>query len=253
MSGSRTPPLVVATFNIRNGRAFDGRNSWWFRRASTRAMVRTLDADVLGLQEAYAFQVRYLSAGLCGYQMVGEGRGGGDKGEHCVLASRHARAALRSHETRWFGDEPARPSRLVGARFERIATVASYIDVLAGRPFTVINTHLDERLGHLRAASAKQLVGWLPRNEPSMVMGDLNTADDPAVIGPLVRHGLRSVLASSAPGTNHDFRGNVAGARLDHIMVSAHFEIADAQVVTNYTGRLPSDHWPVRAELRWRH
>jgi endonuclease/exonuclease/phosphatase family metal-dependent hydrolase len=242
--------MVVATFNIRNGRAFDGTNSWWLRRRSTAAMIGMLDADVLGLQEAYAFQLRYLAARLDGHHVAGSGRRGSTAGEHCSVVTRDARLRLMTHETKWFGDDPTRPSRLAGARFERIATIATYQD-RESRRLTVINTHLDERSPHRRAASARQLATWTPRDEPAIVMGDLNTADEAEVFDPLTRAGLRSVLGPDAPGTNHDSRGHVTGARLDHILVTAHFDVVDARVVSTATRRLPSDHWPVRAELQW--
>jgi endonuclease/exonuclease/phosphatase family metal-dependent hydrolase len=214
-------------------------------------MIRALDADVLGLQEAYAFQLRYLTTRLDGYHVAGSGRRGSAAGEHCPVVSREARLGLMSHETRWFGDDPMRPSRLAGARFERIATIATYHD-RDSRAFTVINTHLDERSPQRRAASARQLAAWTPSDEPAIVMGDLNTADEADVFDPLTQAGLRSVLGPDAPGTNHDFRGHVTGARLDHILISSHFDVVNAQVVSTTTGRVPSDHWPVRAELRWR-
>ncbi|HJR24407.1 MAG TPA: endonuclease/exonuclease/phosphatase family protein, partial [Acidimicrobiales bacterium] len=57
--------LRVATFNVRNGRALDGFvRAWPFRRRAVVAAIASLDADVVGLQEAYRFQLRSLLRGL---------------------------------------------------------------------------------------------------------------------------------------------------------------------------------------------
>src|SRR5688572_28650006 len=50
----------VATFNIRHGRAFDGRNSWPIRFRAVAQVIDELDADCIGLQEVFAFQLRSL-------------------------------------------------------------------------------------------------------------------------------------------------------------------------------------------------
>lgn len=244
-------PLVVATFNIRNGRAIDGRHAWPFRRAAVLATIRSLAADVAGLQEVYAFQRRYLEGRLPHTGWVGDGRNGAHRGEQCPLMHRTARFERVSHVTRWFGDDPMRVGRLPGARFPRLVTMATYRDIDTGRHLVVANTHLDERHPDLRARSATQLVGWLPPGVPTVLLGDLNTDDD-SVLGPLVDHGLVRALAPEAPGTAHAFRGGEHGERLDHVLVSADLRVLDARVVMDRpAGVLPSDHWPVRVELAW--
>ena len=53
MSGARDerpPALRVATFNVRNGIAFDGLDSWPLRRHTTAQAVAGLDADLIALQ-----------------------------------------------------------------------------------------------------------------------------------------------------------------------------------------------------------
>lgn len=245
-------PLVVATFNVRNARAFDGWNSWPFRRRTTAAALASLGADVVGLQEAYRRQLGFLAThALEGYAVVGEGRDGGHRGEHCPLAARRARLDLVHHSTRWFGVPDDRPGRLPGARFARIATVARYVDRTVAATLAVVNVHLDAEHAHLRVRSAEQLVGWLPDADGVVVLGDFNT-DDAAVLGPLRAAGLRDALPPEAPGTAPGFRARSDGARLDHVLVGGRLDVVAAAVVrVRPGGRMPSDHWPVRAELSW--
>lgn len=249
--------LVVATFNIRNGLAPDGRHLWPLRRRSTAAMIRRLDADVTGLQEVYRWQLRYLLHGLDGYEAHGEGRSRQRRiraGEACPVLTRSSRVRVTDHWTRWFGEEPHRPGvRLPGASFPRVATMVRTVDRAAATAFDAVNTHLDERRPENRLASVRQLVTWLSPDRPTIVLGDLNTTpDDDEVFSVFREVGLWPAVPPEAPGTAHRFRGGHDCPRIDHILVSPHWEVVEAGVVTDHPGRLPSDHWPVRAVLRLR-
>jgi endonuclease/exonuclease/phosphatase family metal-dependent hydrolase len=250
-----TAGLVVASFNIRNGVAPDLRHLWPLRRHATAAMVRHLGADVLGLQEVYRWQLSYLLGGLEGYEAHGEGRSRRRRGEACPVLVRRSRLRVVEERTSWFGADPDRPGgRLPGASFPRMASMVTATDQSGGEPFFVVNTHLDERRPENRRAAAAQLVTWLPTGPPVIVLGDLNTTEDDEEVFSLFRAaGLRSAVSGEAGGTVHQFRGGTAGRRIDHILVSEHWEVEAAAVVTESMGRfLPSDHWPVRASLRLR-
>jgi endonuclease/exonuclease/phosphatase family metal-dependent hydrolase len=53
-------------------------------------------------------------------------------------------------------------------------------------------------------------------------------------------------------GTTHHFSGRIDGRQIDHILVSREIDVLDAQVAhPRPFGRLPSDHWPVVARLRF--
>lgn len=248
-----TGELVVVTFNIRNGRAIDGRHSWPFRRRSTAEILRRLDADVVGLQEAFGRQLRYLLRVLEAYEAAGDGRSAKRTGERNPVLTRRSRIRVQEATTRWYGDDPDQPgSKLPGARFPRIATLTRLVDEETKFEFNFVNTHLDERVGANRIASLDQLAGWLPAGRPTILLGDLNTTpDDEAAFAKLRAAGLRPALPSSAPGTAHNFRGGTMGPRIDHILVSPEFELVGAAVVADEPGPLPSDHWPVRALVRY--
>lgn len=247
-----TRDLVVVTFNIRNGLAPDGRNAWPLRRPATAEALRQLGADLVGLQEAYAFQLRYLLRALDGYNATGDGRSRRRRGERCAVLTRRARLRVVHTVTRWFGATPDRPgSRLPGAKRPRAATVVRLVDEESGVDLDVVNTHLDDRVAENRVASLRQLATWVAPSRPTIVMGDFNTTPhDAEAFSVLHRAGLRPALGDIAPGTAHQFRGGTSGPHLDHVLVSRHFEVVEASVAAGFDGRLPSDHWPVRAVLR---
>ena len=253
-NGHQADEFVVATFNIRNGLAFDGLNSWPLRRRTTAKALAGLYADVLGLQEVYWFQRRYLLRRNGQYKAVGRGRRNGRAGEQCPILVRQP-IELLSDATRWFGDRPDHPGiRLPGASAPRVATIARCRHGKSGREFDVVNVHLDEHVEPNRVRSAELLAEWLDDARPTVLLGDFNTTDgDRPVMDPLRDAGFETVPLDR--GTNHDFTGTTDGPRLDHIFVrsvpSTRWEVVSSGVWAERTGRrLPSDHWPAVARVR---
>jgi endonuclease/exonuclease/phosphatase family metal-dependent hydrolase/membrane-associated phospholipid phosphatase len=247
--------LVVASFNVRNGRAWDRGNSWPLRSRAAAVMARDLGADILAVQEAFGFQGRFLAAALPGYEQVGRGRGARG-GEWCPVYVRTDRLRVVRTDTRWFGDTPDTPgSRLEGASFPRIGTHVRLAEVAGGRELEIVNTHLDERSRANRLRSVQQLVGWLDPTLPRMVVGDLNATlrSEPELFAVLTEASLADALPADAAGTAHDYRGGTDHRRIDHIFVSGDWTVVAAGVVADdRRRRFPSDHWPVVARLRWR-
>lgn len=222
--------LRVATFNIRNGIALDGRHLWWLRRRATAGAIGDLDADVVGLQEAYGFQLRWLARRL-GMEAVGSGRGGFLGGERCPVLARGPVVPSTWQVHRYASERP------------RIATLCE----LPGGVL-VANTHLDERSAELREAALVELDAMLPRDRPVVVLGDLNAAPGEPELAPL--SWLHDVVVEG--GTAHRFRGGMGRRQIDHVLVSDHWEVLDATVVRRPAPPWPSDHWPVVATLRLR-
>jgi endonuclease/exonuclease/phosphatase family metal-dependent hydrolase len=190
--------LRVATFNIRNGVALDGFDSWPFRRRATAGTVARLDCDVAGLQEVYGFQQRYLLARLPGYVATGVGRTDGRRrGERCTVLYRGARLALDDSATRWFSDTPdVAGSTSWGNRLPRIVTLARFTDLRSGRRFGLANCHLEGWPPAARHRSAAALVTWLEPDLPWIVLGDFNAGPDDEAVRTLLAADLRDVFSS---------------------------------------------------------
>jgi endonuclease/exonuclease/phosphatase family metal-dependent hydrolase len=251
--------MRVATFNIRTGLGRDGRDSWPFRRRRTAAAIARLDADIVGLQEARAFQLRWLLARLSIFAAAGAGRDDGrSRGEHCAILYRADRLRLIELRTRWLSETPEVPgSRDSGARMPRVVTTGMFetIGASGSLRFGVANTHWEGDSAAVRAHSAELLLSWLDPRVPWIVLGDLNATPTEQSVRTLLDAGLADALAdlpSRGPGaaTHHRFDGATDGTRIDHILVSREWEVRQATVVQDRVdGRLPSDHWPVVVSL----
>jgi endonuclease/exonuclease/phosphatase family metal-dependent hydrolase len=249
--------LRVASFNVRTGLKPDGRHSWPLRAGACAAAVAGLDADLIGLQEARLFQERGLARRLPGYAGAGAGRDDGRcRGERCTVAYRTARLRLESWTVRWFSDTPWVPgSRSWGNPIPRIATLCRFADLRTGDRFGLANAHWDGASAGSRLRSAEALLGWLDPSLPWLVVGDLNaTGEDPSVAR-LLAGGLTDTLAALGArgpqaGTHHAWDGSTDGTRIDFVIADARWDVAGARIDhARPGGRLPSDHWPVVADV----
>lgn len=260
---SDTLPLSVVSFNIRYGTANDGPDSWPNRAAQTADLIRALDPDVLGLQEALRFQLDELGAALPAYGEIGVGReDGGTAGEYAAILYRRERLRVLDHGTFWLADTPAVPgSTSWGNRITRICTWARFADRASGREFAVFNVHFDHESQPSRERSAELVASRLPADLPVVLLGDFNAGEDnPAMrylIGssrppPPLRDTFRALHPDATDvGTFHGFRGGTDGEKIDAILVSPGWDVLDAAIVRAHRdGRYPSDHYPVRARLR---
>ncbi len=253
--------LRAASFNIRTGWAWDGAHSWPLRSRACAATLEALNADVVGLQEVHGFQQCTLLRRLRGYAAAGAGRDDGRRrGERCSVLFRPARLDLEAWTVRWFSPTPWVPgSRGWGNPITRTVTLCRFLDRVSKQRFGVANAHWDGASATMRSRSAEALLAWLDPVLPWIVLGDLNaTAGDPAVAH-LVAAGLRDTLAhlgerSRGAATHHPWDGSTEGTRIDYVLVTPEWEALDARIAhLRPGGRLPSDHWPVVADLRIAH
>lgn len=255
-------PIVFATFNIRNSRGLDGRNSWPLRRQTFRKALLDLNADIIGLQEVRPPQLRFLKSILSSYSALSQGRDDGKRrGEHCTILFRNDRFVAEQYTTRWFSDTPEVPgSRGWGNRSPRIVSLVVLCEKSSGNRFLVANTHLDEASVDSRLKSTGYLAEFLlttANGLPIVLLGDLNAAPDQREIQILLEAGLQDTLRlpPSGPGiaTHHRFTGKTTGTRIDYVLVSGAWDFEPASIVrADGIRHFASDHWPVVANVRLR-
>jgi endonuclease/exonuclease/phosphatase family metal-dependent hydrolase len=264
-------PLLVMSFNIRLGTANDGDNHWTRRREMLFDLLRSEDADLVGLQEAYRFQIDEILEAVPGYAVVGVGRDDGRAGgEASAILFKSRRFHVADTGTFWFSDTPAVPgSRSWGNNITRIATWARFVD-RDGSAFWHYNLHLDHQSQPSRERSADLLARRIEDRahpgEPVIVTGDFNAGEDNPAIHRLV--GVPGAPAAPPPpfvdtfrvlfpaepevGTATGFRfGATTGAKIDYVLVQPGATVLSAAIVrTSKDERYPSDHFPVTARIR---
>ena len=260
-------PLTVMTFNIRYGTAKDGENEWAARRDMLFEVVRSANADLVGLQEALDFQIDEIIAAVPIYAVIGVGRDdGAEKGEYSAILFRKDRFHVAEAGTFWFSDTPAMvASKSWGNNITRICSWARFID-RDGRGFYHYNLHLDHQSQPSRERSTVLLRARIDTRtvpDPVIVTGDFNVGEsNPALatltlaagsgLPPLVD--TFRVLHADAKdaGTFSNFKFGYHGTdKIDYILVQPAAEVIAAEIVrTSKNNRYPSDHFPVTARVR---
>lgn len=261
---SKDPAVALMSFNIRYGTANDGPNHWDQRRDMVMEVIERHGSDVVGVQEALAFQVAQIRERFPNYAAVGVGRDDGlTGGEHCTILYRSDRFTLAESGTFWLSDTPdAVASVTWGNAITRICTWARLIDDASGRGFYVFNTHFD----HVSQPSRERSVGLIAervaaRNHPDpfVVMGDFNVGEANPAMEFLLRSpdgpGWVDTFRVIHPdetvvGTFTGFRDRIDGDKIDFVLVPPGVRVLDATIDRTRTdGRSPSDHEPVTAVI----
>ena len=255
------PALRVMSFNIRVNTAADGANDWPHRRDIAAAAIRFHQADLVGLQEAYRDMAADVQHRLTGYRYVGEGSADGrDAGAINAILWRESRLDLLAHETIWLSDTPQTPSRGWDAAFPRTATYAVFRERRTGAEFHVFNIHLDHEGEKARERSALLLaerVSALASDARVILLGDFNCDHDAAPLCAINQHtnlhNAREVSLTGHYGPTGTFTGfagpQYTGPLIDHIFVRGFTVQQHGILPDHHDGRLPSDHFPVLAEL----
>jgi endonuclease/exonuclease/phosphatase family metal-dependent hydrolase len=253
------------SFNLRYGTARDGENSWPQRVDFVQDLLREARPDLLGVQEAMAFQLTAVGEALPGYEYWGRPRTANRDGEQCGIWYRLDRYRRVDSGHFWLSPTP----EVVGSRgwdaaLPRMASWVVLEDLQDGSELLVCNTHFDHRGAEARLESARLLARRLPElaaGRPIVLLGDFNASYESAPWQALAGEGaplLDSYLAVSATaedplgsGTFHGFSGQPDGRRIDWVLVSPGVVVEEAEVLRPRRGeRSPSDHEPVRAQLR---
>jgi endonuclease/exonuclease/phosphatase family metal-dependent hydrolase len=229
--------IEAMSFNIRLGVAKDGRNHWKLRKDLVFGVLRDHKPDVVGMQEAWTFQVDEIQKALPEYGLIGRSRQKeADVGEWCPVLYLKAKYEVLESGTFWLSDTPEKEGSMNwGNKIPRICTWARLKGKQSGRSFFVYNTHFDHKSQSSREKSAvlcaKRIAERKPAGEAAMFMGDLNAGEQNKAI---------TTLGKSLVDTDYVY------------VTPGQWEIVNAKILHDHStdGRYPSDHYPVSAELK---
>ena len=248
--------LKVMSYNIRLGSAQDGTNSWALRYTATGKMLEDQKPDVLGVQEALEYQVRYIEE-MCGYESVGVGRENGKKeGEHMSIFWNKKAVSMLKWGTFWLSETPEKPSKGWDAECFRTATWALMKDKKTGKKFYFVNTHLDHKGTEAQKNGLKLIVDRIaeinPDGLPMVLTGDFNIEPkNPALKDLDARmQSARNIAEKTDDHATYNGWGK-SSTMIDYIYVSGFSSCPEYQTVTKrYEDRkFISDHYPIFARL----
>ncbi len=261
--------LKIMSFNLRVPFVLDGWNYWTFRRDFIVSTVENFQPDILGTQECPRSSADYLREKLTAYDFVGVGRNDGKlRGEMCGMFFRRDRFTKMNEGHFWLSDTPSKAgSKSFGNGVPRMVSWVTLQPKDGSAAFCWFNTHFDNASARSRMESAKLLraeVKQISGAMPAVVTGDFNADQHTEPYELLVggRPGidtdlfdafrLANPIVQDNEGTMHNFHGGKNGPRIDWILTNAGFQPLD--VVIDHTQRgplFPSDHFPVRAIMRF--
>jgi endonuclease/exonuclease/phosphatase family metal-dependent hydrolase len=253
--------LRAMTFNIRFDNPEDeaSGNRWPSRVESVVATVRRHTPDVVGFQEARRSQLEDLCRSLPEYRALGKPREAGEVGEYVPLLFDERRFDAVQYGDFWLSDTPDLEGSLGwDAPDPRHCTWAVLRDRPSRQQFGVFNTHLDVWGAVARVEGARLILHRteLAAGLPFIVMGDLNSGEQSEALQLLRSAGLVDTYRCLHPdetdvGTVHSYELTTDSEKIDYVLTDHSWEVVGAGIIRELAaGRLPSDHYPVYADLR---
>lgn len=251
--------LKVMSYNMRLGVGKDGTNSWQFRCPATIMMLEEFQPDVFGVQEAYDFQIKFVTEFARDYKCAGVGREDGKKeGEHMSIFWNKNTVKMIKWGTFWLSETPEEPSKGWDAACKRTATWALMKDKKTGKKFYFVNTHLDHR-GAVAQKNGLQLIvdriGEInPEGYPMVLTGDFNVRPENPCLEDLdkIMTSTRKIAKKTDNmGTFNGWGRAEKDNIIDYVYVSGFSSVPEYQTITKKFGEIPfiSDHYPVMSVL----
>lgn len=256
--------LRVMSFNLRFA-STQSPNAWPDRRPVVRELITQAAPDIIGTQEGLYAQLRDIAADLPAYEWIGLGRDGGSRGEFMAVFYRKDRFEPVAFDHFWLSDTPDRVGSITwGHKYQRMVTWVRLRERASGREFYMWNTHLDHEVETAREKSAVligQRIAALDPAVPLLLTGDFNCAAGASRAYEILTGEARLADTWTMAATRQNERLNTFhnyesplrdGVRIDWILGRGVTSVESAAVVDFQRGnQLPSDHFPVMADVRF--
>jgi endonuclease/exonuclease/phosphatase family metal-dependent hydrolase len=253
--------LTIATYNMRYDNPNDSLNSWRQRLPVIGQLIRFHDFDIFGGQELLTHQIEGLKEQLPAYNWFGVGRDDGQKnGEYSPIFYKKDQYTLVKSGTFWLAPKTDAPGKGWDAALPRVCTWGEFETKKDKKKFFVFNTHFDHRGEQARLESARLILEKIKQmtgSTPVILMGDFNFDQDHEGYRILSSSALKDCymiapikLANTSTFNSFDIKTG-GNRRIDHIFLSSQFNIKKYGILTDsyQGGKLPSDHYPVMAEI----
>lgn len=246
--------LVVESFNIRYDNPADAINAWPNRQHLIYAHLKTLQPDVLGLQEVLHHQLSWLNEQLPDYSYIGVGRDDGViAGEFVPLFYNKNTITKLDGGNFWLSETPDVAGSIGWqAQLPRVASWGHFEK--DGSDFFVFNVHFSHVSDLARQKSAEFLLTHIPAiagNKPVILLGDFNMLNNSAAYKALTSSRLLPLTDTATVANAEDvgtYNGFTAGdsSRIDYIFISNGLKSHDYRTYQlGVAGVYISDHFPI--------
>lgn len=254
--------MKVMTFNLRSDNIMDIHNRWSNRNSIVYDVINRYDCDIVGLQEVTDKMAQDLEENIQRYNIMGLGRTKKLFLERNSLLIKK-QIEIENQETFWLSRTPHKQgSSIWYSLFPRICTTA--VIKYENRRIRVYNTHLDCLLPYAREYGLKKIKEAIEEYQriedlPCILMGDFNATPDSKLIKNFSKESIGKKHFIAVQDTKKElykestmgmFKGKKTGMHIDYIFVSEEFKINDVNIVRdNRSGKYPSDHYPIVADI----
>lgn len=255
--------MKVMTFNLRTDFPLDINNRWNKRKEIVYEIINNNDFDIIGVQELNNKMFKDLTSEISNYNFVGVPRSKRYFIERndILVSTRHR---ILEYNTFWLSESPDKVgSSIWYSVFPRICTTA-LIELEDGNIIRVYNTHLDFLFSKAREFGLRKICEYIEDKHkkddyPAILMGDFNASPKSKAIKEFsegkysakkfitVQENKKDIYSMS---TLSKFKGKKKGLHIDYIFVTEEFNVRKSEIIYyNKSGKYPSDHYPISAEL----
>jgi endonuclease/exonuclease/phosphatase family metal-dependent hydrolase len=253
--------MRLMTFNIRFLNTVDGPNEWRYRKELVLEVFWAYSPDLVACQEVTVPQMEYLATHLTGYKPFIEHRRIDPTCQYPTIFYRPETIIPGEGDDIWLSETPqVHRSKNWGSAFPRMVTFGLFRQSHRDQWFYFADTHLDHVSVMARENGANMLRDLCQRfAKPTILAGDFNDLPGSPVhqilAGPnsLLRDSWQALGQPEAGiSTQHKFDGKFCAGRIDWILVTDHFQLKKAEIITyNQADRYPSDHFPYYVDLEY--
>ncbi|MFN0290083.1 endonuclease/exonuclease/phosphatase family protein [Pedobacter helvus] len=250
----------LATYNLRYNNPKDTGNLWVDRKEIMADLIKKHDFDIFSTQEGKPKQLRDLIEKMPNYSWSGIDKEGNGTDEFCAIFYKKNRFELIDNGHFWLSETPEVPTKGWDAKYKRVCSWVFLKDQKTQQQFYVFDTHFDHKGMLAQTNSAKLIISKiaaLQQKHPVILCGDFNfdrTNSNYKVLAKSIvlkdAFKIAKRVKSRAGSYNgFDINSNPESP-IDHIFVSGPIEVLKYAIIKdNYSGKLPSDHYPVLAEM----
>lgn len=245
------------TFNVRQMDGDDGEHAWEHRKDVLVETINLDNPDLIGTQEIFLEQARYILEKIPRLKCFGRGRFGDNTDKHNSIFYDRDRFSLLESGESWFSETPHVPgSSSWDIPRPRMVTWGRLAQT-SGPDVLILNTHMPYGRGadEARRQSARiilQNISALPNDLPLFLVADFNAPADGEIYAMLtanLQDAWKTAKSQNGPeGTIHGFGKFTGSKRIDWVLHRNAGETLQAETITHTAnGLYPSDHYPVSA------